>query len=222
MTKRSTDRFHRRGLRTRASCALVLGAALCVSACSDLGAGLRVRGSDVVAQRAADALLAERLAELSRLNRQDAADKAALAAERRTLFHGAPSPATALHYALVLGRPGHAAYDATEARALLRLALSAPEGLSPAERALGEAANLEIELRLRLELDNQRLADEARALRDASASSRATANRRLQAELEENGRLRKALDEARAKLRAVAALEKAAALDRSNPESRRP
>ncbi len=194
---------------------------LCVSACSDLGADLR-RRDDRAAHRTVNAVLMQRLTDLSRLARDDADDRAALLAERRALFHGAPSPATALDYAMVLGRPGHAGQDSTEARALLQLALSAPGGLDPLERALAEAASAEIELRLKLEQDNRRLADEVRALRDASASSRASANRRLQAELEETVRLRKALAEAQAKLRAVAALEKAAALGRSNPENRRP
>lgn len=217
--KRSPDHVSSPWRTTLASCGVAL--TLCVSACSDLGTRLR-SGGDLAAGRTANSLLVQRLADLSRLARGDTDDQAALLAERRALFHGAPSPATALDYALALGRPGHDGQDSTEARALLQLALSAPGGLDPVERALAETANAEIELRLKLEQDNRRLADEVRAQRDATSSARTSANRRLQAELEENSRLRKALDEAKAKLQAVAALEKATALGRSNPESRRP
>ena len=80
-----------------------------------------------------------------------------------------------------------------------------PEVLLPGERALAFLELSQIDDHLTLEAENRRLqADAARADREHIAN----ANNRLQAEADENARLRKELDEARAKLAAIANIER--------------
>jgi hypothetical protein len=77
--------------------------------------------------------------------------------------------------------------------------------LLPAERALAFLELSEIDDHLTLEGENRRLqADVVRADRERTAN----ANHRLQTELDENARLRKDLEEARAKLDAIANIER--------------
>jgi septal ring factor EnvC (AmiA/AmiB activator) len=64
----------------------------------------------------------------------------------------------------------------------------------------------EVEQRLVLVAESKRLRDDA--VRDSSGDKLAAVNRRLAAESDENARLRKALDEARAKLEAVTHIER--------------
>ena len=64
----------------------------------------------------------------------------------------------------------------------------------------------EVEQRLVLQAENKRLRDEALARIRGTSCRRV--NRRLAAESDENARLRKALDEARAKLDAVTHIER--------------
>jgi hypothetical protein len=80
-----------------------------------------------------------------------------------------------------------------------------PEMLLPAERSLAFLELSQIDDHLTLEAENRRL--QAEALR-ADHERTASANHRLQAELDENARLRKELDEARAKLAAIANIER--------------
>jgi len=77
--------------------------------------------------------------------------------------------------------------------------------LLPAERSLASLKLSQIDDYLTLEAENRRLQSEAvKADRERAA----TANHRLQAELDENARLRRELDEARAKLAAIANIER--------------
>jgi hypothetical protein len=71
---------------------------------------------------------------------------------------------------------------------------------------LAQVQLLEVEQRLVLQAENQRMRDDA--AHDESREKLAAANRRLAAESDENVRLRKALDEARAKLDAVTHIER--------------
>jgi len=64
----------------------------------------------------------------------------------------------------------------------------------------------DVEEQLVLQAENQRLRDEAS--HDDTHDKLLATNRRLTAETDENARLRKALDEARAKLEAVTHLER--------------
>ena len=83
--------------------------------------------------------------------------------------------------------------------------LARPETLLPIERLLAEVELKEIEQRLILGAENVRIREEApRDSRDKLVA----ANRRLSAESDENARLRKALEEAQAKLEAITHVER--------------
>jgi hypothetical protein len=120
-------------------------------------------------------------------------------------YDTAPTPSHTLKLALILGTPGHPATSLTRSQALLRELMANPEMLLPGERALAFLTLSQIDDHLTLEAENFRLqADAVRADREHVAS----ANHRLQTELDENARLRKELDEARAKLDAIANIER--------------
>jgi hypothetical protein len=116
-----------------------------------------------------------------------------------------PTTSNKLKFALALATPGHSGSDPVAAQRQLSELLATPETLLPAERLLAQVELQEVEQRLILQAENTRLRDEApRELRDKLAG----VNRRLAAESDENARLRKALDEARAKLEAVTHIER--------------
>jgi hypothetical protein len=108
----------------------------------------------------------------------------------------------------VLAVAGHAATDAEGARSLLGEALATPQTLLPSERALAELIVRELDARLALSQENTAL----RSATDTSDRDRiAGLNRRLQQETAEKERLRRELEQAQAKLEAIAALEGGAA-----------
>jgi hypothetical protein len=156
-------------------------------------------------QATASALLAGYLQLLQRLVSGPAADQAEIVATAQHDFDLAPTPSHQLKLALILGTQGHPATDLPKAQTLLRELMANPEVLLPGERALAFLELSQIDDHLTLEAENRRLqTDAARADREHIAK----ANNRLQAELDENARLRKELDEARAKLAAIANIER--------------
>ena len=89
---------------------------------------------------------------------------------------------------------------------MLTQLLATPETMLPAERALAWVCLKDVEQRLILQAENQRLrADEIQQDRERNAAT----NRRLQAEIDENARLRKELAEAQAKLDEITRIERA-------------
>jgi hypothetical protein len=116
-----------------------------------------------------------------------------------------PTTSNRLKYALALAIPGHGGSDPVAAQRQLSELLARPETLLPDERLLAVVELQEVDQRLVLQAENQRLRDEA--LHDSKDKLQAL-NRRLQAESDENAHLRKALDEARAKLEAVTHIER--------------
>jgi hypothetical protein len=117
-----------------------------------------------------------------------------------------PTTSNKLKYALALATPGYSGSDPVAAQRQLSELLARPETLLPAERLLALVELKEVEQRLILQAENKRLRDEA--LHDESRDKLQATNRRLAAESDENVRLRKALDEARAKLEAVTHIER--------------
>ncbi len=89
--------------------------------------------------------------------------------------------------------------------------LATPERLAVVERALALVELQRVDTELKLEVEVERLsaqvAHDTRQAPARTASINAT-NRRLQREVEENARLRKELDEARAKLGAITTIER--------------
>ena len=121
----------------------------------------------------------------------------------------------------MLAAPSHAARDPSQAQRVLRETLARPELLNTVERALAVVELQRVDAELRLAAENERLVAEAQRERERqkAAPSPAAIGRRLQAEQEENARLKKALDEARAKLDAIVNIElERSAPNRGNPD----
>jgi hypothetical protein len=150
-------------------------------------------------------VLSDYLLLLQRLVQGTASEQAEIVARAQNEYDTAPTPSRELRLALVLSTPGHPATDQPHAQRLLRELMAHPETLLPAERALAFLQLSQIDDHLTLVAENRRLQTDA--VRDDQART-ASANRRLQAELDENARLRKELDEARAKLDAIANIER--------------
>jgi len=150
-------------------------------------------------------VLNEYLLLLQRLVQGQPSEQAELVASAQRDYDTAPTPSHTLKLALVLGTPGHPATSLTRAQGLLRELMANPETLLPGERALAFLTLSQIDDHLTLESENLRL--QAEAVR-ADRERMANANHRLQTEMDENARLRKELDEARAKLDAIANIER--------------
>lgn len=166
-------------------------------------------------------LVAGYLETLARLAQSGPAEQAEIFAAAKLAYDTAPTASHQLRYALALATHGHGSYDAPLAQRLLRELLATPEALLPAERALALLGLRTVDWQLAL------AADLRRAQTEASRSERertTAANRRLQAEIEENARLRKSLEEARAKLDAIANIERSISerKPQSQPEERSP
>ena len=142
---------------------------------------------------------------MSALPKGDPARQAELFQSAKDAASLSPTTSNRLKYALALAIPGHSGSDPVAAQRQLSELLARPETLLPDERLLALVELQEVDQRLVLQAENQRLRDEA--LHDSKDKLQAI-NRRLQAESDENARLRKALDEAHAKLEAVTHIER--------------
>ena len=116
-----------------------------------------------------------------------------------------PTTTNRLRYSLALAIPGHSGSDPVAAQRQLAELLARPETLLPDERLLAMVELQEVDQRLVLQAENKRLRDEES---QNSRDKLQALNKRLSAESDENARLRKALDEARAKLDAVTHIER--------------
>ena len=204
----------------------LLGAALALLAsCST--ADLH-RGKAVVDPAAAVAMdrdttvalmLANTVQTLQRLAQASASEQAEILATARQSYEKAPIGSAQLRYALALAIPGTPNRDPELARKLMRELAAQPEALAPVERALLLIELAHVERELGLSSDNLRLQTEAqRSDRDRQA----VANRRLQAEIDENAKLRKQLEEAVAKLDAIAQMERKLSDRPTQTEGRNP
>lgn len=168
---------------------------------------------------ASETLVTGYLENLRRLVQSAPAEQAEIAAAAQREYDMAPTPSHQLRLALVLATPNHPATDLARAQRLLRELMAAPAALLPAERALAFLEQQKVDVQLALEAENKRLQTTVvRTDKDRNAA----ANKRLQAEVEENARLRKELDEAQAKLDAISDIEKSLSERKSSAESRSP
>ena len=117
-----------------------------------------------------------------------------------------PTTSNKLRYALALATPGFSGSDPVAAQRQLSELLARPETLVPIERLLALVELKEVEQRLILQAENKRMRDEPQP--DDSHDKLLALNRRLGQESDENVKLRKALDEARAKLDAITHIER--------------
>jgi hypothetical protein len=139
------------------------------------------------------------------------AEQAEILAEARGAYDLAHQGPAVLRYGLLLATPGHPAQDLQQAQRLLHEALARPDLLSSIERALAIVETARVEEELQLTAENSRLVAEAQQERERqrnAASPSAAVAKRLQDEIAESARLRKELEEARAKLQAIANIER--------------
>jgi hypothetical protein len=150
-------------------------------------------------------VLADDLQLLQTLVQGTPSTQAEIVATAQRDYETAPTPSRQLRFALILATPGHPGTDLPRAQRLLRELMANPEMLMASERSLAFLELQQIDDQLTLEAENRRLqSDAVRADRDRLATS----NHRLQVETDENTRLRKELEEARAKLDAIANIER--------------
>ena len=143
---------------------------------------------------------------MSALPKGDPARQAELFQSAKDAAALSPTTSNRLRYALALATPGHSGSDPVAAQRQLSELLARPETLLNVERLLALVELQEVDKQLVLQAENARLRDEPS--HDDSRDKLQAANRRLAAESDENVRLRKALDEARAKLDAVTHIER--------------
>jgi hypothetical protein len=196
----------------------VLFGSVCLAACSLTGGRTAEKPAQAVGPLP-DAVSVSGILELMRaLNQGDPARQVEAFQSAKDAADITPTTSNRLRYALALATPAHSGADPVAAQRQLSELLARPETLLPMERSLALVNLKEVEQRLVLQAENKRLRDEAsRDTREKLQS----ANRRLQAELDENVRLRKELDEVQAKLDAVTHIERSIN-DRKVNESRKP
>jgi hypothetical protein len=168
---------------------------------------------------AAAVLMGNTFQTMQRLSQAPAAEQAELLAAARAGYERSPQGGAQLRYALLLSTPGHPGRDAPKAQVLLRQLVAQPETLVPIERAVALVELAQLDRELGLKADNDRM--QADAQRGDHERAMAAAQRHLQAELDENAKLRKQLEDAQAKLDAVANIERNLT-DRKNPPGGRP
>lgn len=150
-------------------------------------------------------LIADSFQTMQRLAQSPPAEQAEILAAARDAYQRTPQGGAQLRYALLLATPGHPGRNPQQAQRLLRELIAQPEALMPVERAVVLVELAQLNRELELQASNQRLqADSTRVDQEHSAA----AQRRLQAEADENAALRKALEAAQAKLDAVANIER--------------
>jgi hypothetical protein len=204
--------------------ALALNLALALCACSsvDRRPPPPPQRTDSVAEdrdTAVAVLMATTFQTMQRLSQAPAAEQAELLASARMAYERSPQGGAQLRYALLLATPGHPGRDAPRAQVLLRQLVAQPETLAPIERAVAMVQLAQLDRELGLKADNDRL--QADAQRGDHERAVAAAQRRLQLEIDENSKLRKQLDDAQAKLDAVANIERNLT-DRKNPPGGQP
>jgi hypothetical protein len=168
---------------------------------------------------ASAALIASYLEGLQRMVLSAPAEQAEIVAAAQREFDLAPTPSHQLRYALILAPPGHGASDPPRAQRLLRELMAAPAALLPAERALAFLEQQKVDVQIALDAENKRL--QSSVVRNDKDKSTA-ANKRLQAEIDENARLRKELEAAQAKLDAISDIERSLSERKPSAESRTP
>lgn len=138
------------------------------------------------------------------LGSSDAARQADVFYEVEREYTRAPTTANTLRYAIARITPGHPASSPSEGKRLLETLLATPERMTQEERTLAAVLLHETNARLKLEAENRRLL----ATLDDRSRSQANSDKRVQAQLEENARLKRALAEAQQKLDAIKEIER--------------
>jgi hypothetical protein len=156
---------------------------------------------------------------MSNLPQGDPARQAEIFQQAKDAAELQPTTSNRLRYALALATPGYSGADPVAAQRQLAELLARPETLLPVERLLAAVQLKEVEQRLILQAENARMRD---TVPNDTHDKLQAINRRLAAETDENAKLRKALDEARAKLEAVTHIEQRSVTDRGTSAPQKP
>ena len=192
-------------------CALALALALALVGCNAMPERQQApppqRTDSGVDDRdvAAAVLIADSFQTMQRLAQSAPAEQAEILAAARQAYQRTPQGGVQLRYALLLATPGHPGRNPQQAQMLLRELVAQPETLVPVERAVVLVELSQLNHEFELQASNQRLQTDSARLDQEHSSA---AQRRLQAEQDENATLRKALDAAQAKLDAIANIER--------------
>src|SRR5688572_32851945 len=189
-----------------------IGRALLIVGCACVAGGCGVierlgRTPEPVVQtvvRTTDSSIRIYLETMSGLGSLDAARQADVFYEVEQDFTRAPTTASTLRYAVALVTPMHPATSPAEGKRLLETLLATPERMTQEERTLAAVLLHETNVRLKLEAENRRLL----ATIDDRSRTQANSDKRIQAQIEENARLRRALAEAQQKLDAIKEIER--------------
>jgi hypothetical protein len=208
---------------------LACAAAMALAGCASLqdAAPTHAPATPPASELQASAAIAATLDLLQKLIQGGPAEQAEALAASRAAYEENPRGSAQLRYALALSAPRHPGRDPAQSQRLLRELLASPETLLPLERSLALVELQRVDSELRLVAENNRLIGEAERerTRDRSAvgaAANAALAKRLQSETDENARLRKELDEARAKLDAIATVEQNITDRKPTTEGRRP
>lgn len=145
------------------------------------------------------------ISEMYRLASGDPATQAEIYADSEAAASLTPDPSTKLRFALVLATPSHPESDPERAQDLFRELLSETELMTAAEISLATIHLHDVERRLSLERETERLRTEAS--RSRSSEQRAIEQRIAVVEAE-NRELRESLAEAEQKLEAITNIER--------------
>jgi hypothetical protein len=200
-------------MRHSGSLLAALGFGMVLCGCANLQAlrtppppqGSENRNTNEDRDTVAAVLMANTFQSMQHLAQAAPAEQAEIVAAARESYERSPQGSAKLRYALMLATPGHPARNPDLAQKLLRELAAQPEVLLPLERAVTLVQLAQLNDELALKSDNERLqGDEQRADHERGTATQ----RRLQAELDENARLRKQLEDAQAKLDAIANIER--------------
>ncbi|MGB5344891.1 MAG: hypothetical protein WBN23_01875 [Woeseia sp.] len=145
------------------------------------------------------------LDEMYRLATGDPATQAEIFADAQSAARLTPGPSTRMRLALILSVPGHSESDLDRSQDMFRDLLSQAELLTPMEVSLATIHLREVEQRLLLGRETERLRSESAEL---ASSERQAIERRLTRAEQRNRELQDALTEAEQKLEAITTIER--------------
>jgi hypothetical protein len=186
---------------------LLVSAAL--AACTALGPGEGRETTEPTAATARPADVADGigiyLQKLRNLIEGDPVVQADVFRDVAAAADASPTTTNRLMLALALATPTHPSSDEAKAQALLSELLAAGDTLLPEERTLALIHLKDVEARMILDAEANRL---QRAAAAATAERNDRTTQQLQAALEENRQLKLALEDARTKLDAITNIER--------------
>lgn len=156
--------------------------------------------------------------ELSALSSADSAKQSDLLYGIENAYIQAPTTTNSLRYALALVTPDQPGFDPVQGKKLLEQLLAGRERLNSSEIALAGVMLSTANSWLKLQAENRRLA----ATVDERTRIQANSERRIQAQAEELGKLRKELDEAQQKLDAIRDIERSIIERSATPSGNKP